>query len=473
MGWKDYVVRVVAQYEYGGKSIATGYPVSQGRILTALHAVRSDERNIVKIEVYWCCMNESNIKRSKAKKIWPKDEAIEGIAKLLDAAILDCEFPCEIVDYYPISKVPPANGSDWESEGFAKIKENGDPVGIRGKVTVKAEKYQYLELSNECKAESGDEWKGASGAAVVVNRRVVGVISTCLKKANGSIFMAVPAWILLDQDGFEDACNFKGSETPFLLSDNAKKFHKSLCNLPALADELELNPAESNHEATLDVLDAISAIDLLKKAVEAADEIRSQVELDKMRQFIFELLPYKFCGQSYAKHPLTGVVPVKTINETTLDVHMSGLHRRPVSLNMGDVEDGAPPSGIYNIGRLAPTGISRKKFVDEFTSVLDKNILKRLKVKSTVGNKSREEHIEDTLRQKRQSEYLREVWYYDAEASAEGATPEDISKRLSEINIAYPSLELVEQVGSDNLNEDGDIRDLLTLLVHMKIDAGE
>jgi hypothetical protein len=186
----------------------TGVFVGEGKVLTSFHVIAANVA--VKYEV--CGGQETNDSYGSAELVWPKS-AQEIVADEFDVAILQLN---------ETSKTPrgqlvrvnttPTSGSRWESAAYPKAKTtnvNGASVltrtGIVGTLYASGKDDKTLQVGVEDPPAVVTDWQGASGAPVIANGWVIGVLCR-LEPTFKSLLAAVPlARVAAKCQGFAEA----------------------------------------------------------------------------------------------------------------------------------------------------------------------------------------------------------------------------------------------------------------------------
>lgn len=174
------VTKILATDANGETCVGTGYPIGNGRVLTARHVVTDDFGQIVSsIELYWPNLTDElgkSVKSVKAEILF--DGALELTDNQLevDVVILACSFPQTVSERLvrnTVLALQPAKARvGWKCAGFPNINDNEiDPAS--GKFVADLET-QEIKLTlddsiNESIARANgvqNGWGGMSGAAV-------------------------------------------------------------------------------------------------------------------------------------------------------------------------------------------------------------------------------------------------------------------------------------------------------------------
>ena len=112
----DFIVEVfVPNHDRDGGAIGTGYPVTDGLILTAGHVLQGGKS----ADVRWRFGPPSNWKWYEGVEV-----AWDGSRQDIDAALLRMEFPSEVADWCPVLDEV-IDKRNWDSRGFPAVGERG------------------------------------------------------------------------------------------------------------------------------------------------------------------------------------------------------------------------------------------------------------------------------------------------------------------------------------------------------------
>lgn len=160
---KDLLVEIFAGKSDEEGEIATGYPIAKNRILTAGHALFTDDNESHPIQVRW-----HHLKNSPAREWRPGSVIWSGNSKF-DIAVVDCDFPDEVDHWGYLSDEALRQNKDWASEGFARAgkRDSGRmPVPVGGTAYAPATASLEFVLGNDDPVSGEDNWNGASGSPV-------------------------------------------------------------------------------------------------------------------------------------------------------------------------------------------------------------------------------------------------------------------------------------------------------------------
>jgi hypothetical protein len=210
---KDLIVEIFVPIEgsdgYEG-CIATGYPIARDRILTARHPLYPDDGPARDpshpIEVRWRCPD--------ADGDWQPVRAIAWENARWDLALLDCPLPPRVAANpgFPCES-PPDDGMRWTSVGFPRVagrrNDRREPFNMQGHVYSALTGAERFAVSEEAGPSREDAWKGASGAPVFVDWRILGVIVSVPADLSAKRLDAVPLWrVLREEPAFREQIGF-------------------------------------------------------------------------------------------------------------------------------------------------------------------------------------------------------------------------------------------------------------------------
>jgi len=194
--------------------IATGYPVAPDRILTARHAffpaegpARDEGRPI---EVRWHYKD--------ADDDWHPAQDIAWESERWDLALLACAFPAPVAaNRGVLSAALPSEPMRWKSVGFPRVGGRRDNkrkhFDMQGKVYSMLSTAERFAISEEAGPTTEDDWKGASGAPVFVDWRILGVIVSVPPDLAAMRLEAAPMWrVIKEAPGFRAEMRFDERE---------------------------------------------------------------------------------------------------------------------------------------------------------------------------------------------------------------------------------------------------------------------
>ncbi|MBF0346086.1 MAG: hypothetical protein HQL81_00320 [Magnetococcales bacterium] len=212
MNFKNYVVLISVPSKDGLAELATGYPVAPNLILTARHVLETKDRD--------------NQKPIKAKWWYHKPKVVgdQGWLTLADDAIVwrgEGELDAALLrlpekewtpkEYLFLSSDRPSEDTRWASEGFphvARRKELPKATSFQGNVYSKADAESYFELSEDANPDREAGWKGVSGMAVFVRRKILGIVRSIPTGFKSARLHAVPSWKMLEDPAFRKAIGY-------------------------------------------------------------------------------------------------------------------------------------------------------------------------------------------------------------------------------------------------------------------------
>lgn len=237
-----HLVQVFAHSAGGGGSISTGYPVADGRVLTAKHGLFPKGATGA-IEVRWYNLEGDARKYRPASVVWKGGEGV-------DAAVLACKFPAEIkAAPYLIAYEAPPNWSKWMSVGFAAAGAREcqeEPVPLGGQVlplTTDPVRTGTFKLGVVFPAERAEDWLGASGSPVFVGQRILGVIASAQRPFGARRLTATATCRLLEDQKFRSAVRYveRGKALERYKSELVDVLSTSMEAAESLAAEMEMD----------------------------------------------------------------------------------------------------------------------------------------------------------------------------------------------------------------------------------------
>ncbi len=209
---KDLLIEIHVTANDGQQKNFTGYPVAPGRILTARHGLLPDVASETKtIELRWHEAKDEQRRWRPATMIWEDD--------LLDAALLQCDFPDGLNGYGWLSDQPPRETNPptrWASAGIARAgNKNATASGsfdFHGNVYSAASNKPRFDIGVEDEASKGAYWEGSSGMPIFVDRRIIGVAMSYLEATEARRFKASPVRLMLRDPKFRAAIGYDERE---------------------------------------------------------------------------------------------------------------------------------------------------------------------------------------------------------------------------------------------------------------------
>ena len=195
---REHVVLIASEHKARGKTcldlLGTGTVVAPGIVLTAHHVVFDDHG---KDEPGLVVRREGSAETSSATVVWP------GSADL-DVALLAFE-PLGPAPSHPLAVLSARNirvGELWTAHGYPEVRKQ-NPSKEMEKVSGTCEPRFEREASLWLDAPvPPDVWEGLSGAAVVVEDQIVGVVRGVPKGWTGKRVSATPVAAFVRNPGF-------------------------------------------------------------------------------------------------------------------------------------------------------------------------------------------------------------------------------------------------------------------------------
>ncbi len=339
--------RVVRVSDKTGTKGGTGYLLGQDRVLTARHVLRGLESPVVTYE-----HRESRLQTPVLGDAWQSPGN-------LDIAVLRINTELAIGNQRLSGDALPTDAA-WRSRGWAVAGK-----ALRGKTLLDSMTalagiafsfeagQEKLELSVEAPPDGTEWWKGASGAPVFCDTRLVGVVRGGVEVFKGGRLLATPLAAVWDLPGFPEAVGYGGDEDELrqarrrkLVIDLAERLDRSSKAARAIADEraewreVQEDPGRGNKEFA-EVLCASKPWWEVLKAFESAHtkllEEKPQ-EWQRATQVILEILE-RVLPEIYGSTELDVVagfeggqlvdLPIET--ETLAELAMAALDGRPLS----------------------------------------------------------------------------------------------------------------------------------------------
>lgn len=205
---KDLLIEIHVTADDGREKNFTGYPIAPGRILTARHGLLSDVASEAKtIELRWHEAEDEQRRWRPATVTW-EDE-------VLDAALLQCDFPDGLNGYGWLSDQPPRETNPptrWASAGIAragdKSKTASGSFDFHGNVYSAASNKLRFDIGVEDEAMAAEYWEGSSGMPIFVERRIIGMAVSTGGATEARRFKASPIRLMLRDPKFRAAIGY-------------------------------------------------------------------------------------------------------------------------------------------------------------------------------------------------------------------------------------------------------------------------
>jgi hypothetical protein len=201
----DYTVQIFVTFDDGATRLGTGYPVAKDRLLTARHVVQETGKTVKTIEVRWFCGDKEKESQWISATIEMCCQDVE-----VDIAVLTSEFPQTAKGPFPIlSAIQPGAKDLWQSWGYPAVGQKNE--GLRQIISAQGDLHETvswnktIDLGVDYKVSQSGGWVGISGAPVVVNRCIVGVITLCPNGFDQARLYATSIKAAMVEDGFKQA----------------------------------------------------------------------------------------------------------------------------------------------------------------------------------------------------------------------------------------------------------------------------
>lgn len=202
--WWKRVVRINATTELV-KSTGTGFLIGPDRVLTAEHVVLAEVEE-AKLEIRFDGQRGAAADVD-AEVVWRSSSDPDRQPFDLDVAVirLGKALPAFETETPQWRFGADGHRHDWLGAGFPKkLQLDGKVVGLAGR-TYTLQEGVRLELGVEDPPEDQSYWKGASGTAVLVDGRIVAVVTDASLGATGRLY-ATPLGLLASTPAFREAC---------------------------------------------------------------------------------------------------------------------------------------------------------------------------------------------------------------------------------------------------------------------------
>lgn len=207
---QDLIVAIFVSTDSDDPTIGdfgTGYPVTEDLVLTSRHVVKPENQGSpTQIEVKWFYDQPVN----GESPAWIKADLIWTGKGDLDAALIRCRRPAHLQRFAlgRLIERKPTEGERWQSTGFARANKRDDvrePGKFGGTLRSMAEADAFFELLEDAKPIAEKQWKGVSGMPIFAGSEILGVVKHVPPNYDHKKLEAVPAWRLLQDEGFRKA----------------------------------------------------------------------------------------------------------------------------------------------------------------------------------------------------------------------------------------------------------------------------
>lgn len=187
----------------GNGVIATGYPIAPDRVMTAYHTLHDNAPKSIALRWY----HQNGTAGAWQPPLPFTDDILAWWDQDLDVALITCNLPLSGIPFAPLSPHPAKPHRLWNSEGFPDAGKRDDErhaVGMQGKTYADphGDQQNWFELGVDHPPQDADQWKGASGAPVFSEGKIIGIIRSYQQPFGGNRFKATPMWRLLRDPDF-------------------------------------------------------------------------------------------------------------------------------------------------------------------------------------------------------------------------------------------------------------------------------
>lgn len=319
--------------------LSTGVPLSRRYVLTTAHGIPESVSDKVQVR-FIHDVRQSNCNWRDAKVVWRGGED-------LDAVLLKIPEVENLVSFIYSNRLP-IETTDWEGSGFpaakkvseGELKGHRDTTGLNGKFMPGGNlKSGELDLTVEAGPDDPGKWAGISGAPVLCQGRLIGIIKSLPGDFGGKRFSAVPLWRLLEMPGFCEKIEFEDRQA--LLDATKKRAEQLLENesevLNALLETKTMFGAVAKPHPVVEKLFGMD-LEAFGKTINWAREskrLSKASQREVLDQLLNLVLPHLFdyaMVASARQHIQGGVLvrlPIAT--RTVAEIFMAGTDRRPTS----------------------------------------------------------------------------------------------------------------------------------------------
>lgn len=203
---KEYATKVIVPTKNGEFSVGSGLPISARFVLTAKHVLNEwNEAGAIEVAFVGLGRKDAQYKRYFAvKEPWIFDGS--------DIAFLELEEHLDLLRgiaklAHDFSQI---DGQRWDAAGFPEYSRDLDKMArdLWGDFGLKSVAEATLQVSSEPILNDIKKWKGASGAAVVNNGAIYGVLENCEECSDNLFGVSSLPWLFNNSVEFQ---SFYGS----------------------------------------------------------------------------------------------------------------------------------------------------------------------------------------------------------------------------------------------------------------------
>jgi hypothetical protein len=389
MSWEwEWVVEIGRRIpdEQDPRQIGTGAVIGPNRILTARHVVFDKSGNL---------KPDLRVRRAGGGR-WKDATWVEWTREHppgggpLDVALLDAEI--DGTAHLPRGAILAVRDvvahSRWEAKGYPRIADeigNTELKSVTGTTTSCTVGSRCLELNADSLPEVAG---GLSGAPVVVDGRVVGVMHAVPKKWEGKL-EATPVAAFLDDPGFRDALGLRAEDERLagVVKEVADMLEKHPAVAAALVKMLKLTtrperPEDVGGIVARELVRACRATDAAEALNDAdsalAESNADPKDRDAVRSLLWRILPFAVDWQQLVVSGARAIragskaIDLPLRSETVAEIVLAGIDERSCKFVPN-------PSGALPVGAaLVRVPVAAQALIDADCAHLARAVVKQL-----------------------------------------------------------------------------------------------
>lgn len=332
---------LIARPPHGARWLGSGVTLSEGVILTALHVLKDCTEVRVRLD------GEDRFRT--ARRVWPSESS--GGAP--DAAVLHVDgVEPGVTALSRLRGEPLQPHTLWDASGFPMVRD-GSPSRDLQTVQGKCLRYRLFQERLQLNVDvSMDQWRGVSGAGVIVEDRVAGIVASYEEgHENNKKLDATPVALLLRDPAFVCAvCADAAARHARALEQTEAEIRERLNRAPelveVLASALDVPPESIAHHLVFN-LEAGQIATALERAISSLPKGQAgKVARDVLRQIALWALgaavDLRELVQRVAADDVRGAIALPVRRASIAEMVMAGAELRPCRLNVvGPDERGA------------------------------------------------------------------------------------------------------------------------------------
>lgn len=370
----DWLAEVRFPADDGEYYLCTGVPISRRLVLTTAHDIPDAALEHPQLRFVYHVCHEKNYNWRNAAVVWNGMKEAEKI----DGLLLQIDEVENLVSFIYTDRLP-GNTTQWEGAGFpaAGLITEGELDGHQDAIPLNGEynpwgkaKENKLALTNKIKLIEPGKWAGISGAPVMCQGRLIGIVESLNEDFKGSLIYGIPFSSLLNNQNFCSMIGFKDHQDQLEATKTVVK--ELLEESPGVVDALYKTSKNKGlnfkNKSTSTIVEALFTMDIEKfgMTINWAREIdikpgldtNDHKVLDKILNFILPCL-FDLSMVTSAHEQITSgmMVRVPIATRTITEIFMAAADRRHTSFHNPVTRDELP-IGKTCIEALPESGFS-------------------------------------------------------------------------------------------------------------------